>query len=267
MSTTAGSAQRSFGDLLPGNYNVIESIPAGWDLTSATCDNGDAPGNIDLGAGENVTCAFENTKQGSLTVVKRAIGGDHAFSFTSNTLSPATFNLTTSNGTAQQLFVGLAPGTYDVSESTPGDWTQTSATCSDGSNPVSIGIGPGEEVTCTFVNATHVALAVNLASFDAAAQAGHVLVTWETVSELDNAGFNLYRTATFDPPTAANLLATLPSQGPGSTQGFSYSYQDYAVTARRDVLVLAGGRRPWRRCYPARAGKRRLHRTDSSHGQ
>lgn len=74
-------------------------------------------------------------------------------------------------------------------------------------------------------------LAVTLASFDAAAHADHVLVTWETVSEMDNAGFNLYRTTTADPPAAADLLAYVPSQGPGSTQGFLYSYQDYDVTA------------------------------------
>jgi parallel beta-helix repeat protein len=74
-------------------------------------------------------------------------------------------------------------------------------------------------------------LAITLASFDAAAQADHVLVTWETVSELENSGFNLYRTDTADPPAAANLLAFVPSQGPGSAQGFAYSYPDYAVTA------------------------------------
>ena len=71
---------------------------------------------------------------------------------------------------------------------------------------------------------------MTLASFDAAAQADHVLVTWETVSELNNAGFNLYRTETADPPVAADLLVTVPSQGPGSAQGYFYSYQDYAVT-------------------------------------
>ncbi len=74
-------------------------------------------------------------------------------------------------------------------------------------------------------------LAITLASFEAAAQADHVLVTWETVSELTNAGFNLYRTTTANPPAAADLLAYVPSQGPGSTQGFAYSHQDYAVTA------------------------------------
>ncbi len=95
---------------------------------------------------------------------------------------------------------------------------------------VFIGLAPGDNVTCTFRN-TADSLAVTLAGFDAQAQAGHVLVTWETVSELQNAGFNLYRTTTANPPAAANLLAFVPSQGPGSTQGFAYSHQDDAVTA------------------------------------
>ncbi len=73
-------------------------------------------------------------------------------------------------------------------------------------------------------------LAVTLASFDAQAQAGHVLVTWETVSEMGNAGFNLYRTPSAQAPTPADLLAYVPSQAPGSTQGFAYAYQDQAVT-------------------------------------
>ena len=41
-------------------------------------------------------------------------------------------------------------------------------------------------------------LAVALASFLAETQADHILVTWETVSELDNAGFNLYRSLAAD---------------------------------------------------------------------
>ena len=36
-------------------------------------------------------------------------------------------------------------------------------------------------------------LAVTLADFSAVQQGDHVLVTWETNSELNNRGFNLYR--------------------------------------------------------------------------
>ena len=75
-------------------------MPAGWDLTGATCDNGAAPAAIDLGAGENVSCTFTNTKRGSLTVVKQAMGGDGYFDFTSSL--PGAFVLTTVNGTAQR---------------------------------------------------------------------------------------------------------------------------------------------------------------------
>ncbi len=70
-------------------------------------------------------------------------------------------------------------------------------------------------------------LAVTLASFTAEAGAGHVLLTWETVSEAGNAGFNLYRAA--DPAGPQALLAYLPSQAPGSTVGFAYSYEDLDV--------------------------------------
>ena len=68
-------------------------------------------------------------------------------------------------------------------------------------------------------------LAVTLASFDAIAEADHILVTWETVSEINNSGFNLYR-AVSDDWSSATLLAYVPSQAPGSTQGFAYSFTD-----------------------------------------
>ncbi len=70
-------------------------------------------------------------------------------------------------------------------------------------------------------------LAVALADFSAVQQGDQVLITWETVSEYDNAGFNLYRADSDAGPQT--LLATIPSQGPGSTQGYAYSYDDLAV--------------------------------------
>jgi glycosidase len=69
-------------------------------------------------------------------------------------------------------------------------------------------------------------LAVNLASFNAEPEAGGVRVAWETVSEADNAGFNLYRSDSA--AGALALLAHVPSQAPGSTVGFSYTWTDQA---------------------------------------
>ena len=72
----------------PGTYAISETVPAGWDLTSATCDNGASPANINLAPGETVNCTFQNTKRGSLTVAKLVIGtADATFVFTSSTLS------------------------------------------------------------------------------------------------------------------------------------------------------------------------------------
>ena len=72
-------------------------------------------------------------------------------------------------------------------------------------------------------------LAVVLAAFVAQTEGDHVLVTWETVSEANNQGFNLYRSLSLGGPLS--LLDYIPSQGPGSTQGFVYEYRDVDVVA------------------------------------
>lgn len=57
------------GAVLPGDgYNATETVPAGWDLTSATCDDGSPVDNIDVAPGETVTCTFENTKKVEIVI-------------------------------------------------------------------------------------------------------------------------------------------------------------------------------------------------------
>lgn len=45
----------------PGTYSVSETVPNGWRLDSATCDDGSPVNAIGLGAGESVTCTFTNS--------------------------------------------------------------------------------------------------------------------------------------------------------------------------------------------------------------
>ena len=71
-------------------------------------------------------------------------------------------------------------------------------------------------------------LATGLASFTAASHAGSLLVSWETVDEANNAGFNLYR-ANNAAGRGRPCWPYVPSQAPGSTQGFAYTYDDLAV--------------------------------------
>jgi hypothetical protein len=69
---------------------------------------------------------------------------------------------------------------------------------------------------------------ITLASFTATAHDGYVLVEWETASEIDNAGFNLWRSET-EAGSYTKLNADLiPAQGEPTT-GASYSYVDDAV--------------------------------------
>src|SRR5207248_11314608 len=62
---------KEFPGVNPGNgYNVAETVPSGWDLTSATCDDGSPVTNIDVGTGETVTCTFTNRLKGEAEVIK-----------------------------------------------------------------------------------------------------------------------------------------------------------------------------------------------------
>jgi hypothetical protein len=74
-------------------------------------------------------------------------------------------------------------------------------------------------------------LAVTLADLRAEAQSDHVLVTWETVSEVNNQGFNLYRSTSPDAAGEKINATLIPSQAPGSAQGAVYTWQDADVTA------------------------------------
>jgi pullulanase-type alpha-1,6-glucosidase len=71
-------------------------------------------------------------------------------------------------------------------------------------------------------------LAITLAEFSAVQAGDYVLVTWETVSELDNAGFNLHRATTPAGPGQQLNAALIPSQAPGSSGGFGYRWEDRA---------------------------------------
>ncbi len=72
---------RSFGNLLPqSGFSVAETtIPLGWNLTSATCDDGSPVNNIDVAPGETVTCTFTNTATAAcIEIVKTGDECSHA---------------------------------------------------------------------------------------------------------------------------------------------------------------------------------------------
>ena len=118
--------------------------------------------------------------------------------------------LGTLSGAATQFSNGVATATYTAG-----------ATQGSGSADAT---ADSQTMTASF----NVPLAVLLAGFSAEGQVDRVLVSWETVSEMGNLGFNLWRGLAPDEPDTQLNAALIPSQGPGSTQGFSYQWIDQA---------------------------------------
>ena len=69
---------------------------------------------------------------------------------------------------------------------------------------------------------------IELSDFQAVFFNGQVKLTWETASEIDNAGFNLYRSETDNGEYAKINSSLIPAEG-SSTQGTAYEFVDTGV--------------------------------------
>ncbi len=85
-------------------------------------------------------------------------------------------------------------------------------------------LAPTISNTATTSNPT----AVVISSFQATWLDDHILITWKTASEEEIVGFNLWRAEGADPFVKLNV-SLIPAHV-GSSQGYSYSYQDLDVT-------------------------------------
>ncbi|WP_430647629.1 prealbumin-like fold domain-containing protein [Agromyces sp. GXS1127] len=160
--------QQTYADVLFGTgLTVTEDspLPSGWELVSVNCDasSGVTPQIVGAtvtfdidDADDKLECTYTNRASGSITIEKITDSGTGSFEFTSGTLTPSPFTLTTTAagaaGADSETFSDLDPGTYDAAETVPDYWNLVSATCDDGSDPASIGLSAGEEITCTFHN-------------------------------------------------------------------------------------------------------------------
>ena len=150
--------QNDSGELLPtsegGTYSVIEDDKLGWVLTSAICDDGSDPTAIDLAPGETVTCVFTNTSSASVTIVKELLNlpdDSYCFEVTSSEIDEG-FCIQTQGGTGEERFEDVATGFYSFREVRSGTYAVISNECSNGDNADELVLGPGDDVTCTFVN-------------------------------------------------------------------------------------------------------------------
>jgi hypothetical protein len=90
--------------------------------------------------------------------------------------------------------------------------------------------------------------AVTLASFTAEPGEDNILLTWETTIEVNNVGFNLYRSDAAGGPYTQLNDALIPSQAPGSMMGATYTWRDKVVIPghtyfyKLEDIEVAGGR-------------------------
>ncbi|NLE74064.1 MAG: hypothetical protein GX604_05510 [Actinobacteria bacterium] len=76
--------------------------------------------------------------------------------------------------------------------------------------------------------------AVELRSFKATAERNAIVLAWETTSEINNLGFNLYRAKKVDGErTRINAELIRSNVNPGSSSGATYEYPDTTFTGNR----------------------------------
>jgi len=67
IESSTGTGMVGPTPVIPGMYSIQESIPAGWNLTTATCNDGSSSFSVDtvsgilIGPDNNIECIFENT--------------------------------------------------------------------------------------------------------------------------------------------------------------------------------------------------------------
>ena len=179
-------------------------------------------------------------------------GAGHIFSYTL-TGGPRAVNIpfTQTDAGAPWSSGPIAAGAaYSIEEQQDTGWTLTSVVCNNAAGqPISVTWTPGtgiasgitlaagDVITCVFNNAGS-ALAVDLAYFAADLRDDGVHVVWETVSETNTAGFNIYRAESADGLWVKLSTTTIAVLTPGGSSGNVYEWVDAAYTPGQPAYYI-----------------------------
>lgn len=150
--TTNASGVVTFSNLLPGTYNVCETLQTGWSNSNPATPCTTAQ----VVSSQAVPVSFGNYRNVSLTIKKETTPDGHPQSFTFGGDLPVG-----PLGDGQQYVnTALKPGIYNVSETNLADyWALSSASCTGNAaatqpitNGLTITVRSGEVVTCQFNN-------------------------------------------------------------------------------------------------------------------
>ncbi len=115
-----------------------------------------------------------------------------------------------------------ADGFVDVGVCASWD-NNANTTCLDVTDAVP---GTGSKCSCSRVNLPNQPTVIDLVSFVATPREDGVLLAWETATELNNLGFNVYRSDSRTGPRTKLNDRLIAAQMPGSTEGSTYTFLD-----------------------------------------
>jgi len=127
-------------------YNASETVPANWQLVSATCDDGSPVTNIDVSADETVTCTFTNQ------LLLGAIKVHKVSSKDSSDLSGATFEVRDSGDNVVATLSTGSDGTACTDNLPFGSYTVTETAAPSGykiDNPDPVSVSIDHNASCT----------------------------------------------------------------------------------------------------------------------
>jgi len=161
----SGKASTTFDDLAPGSYDVAETVPADWNLVGSSCSDGSTVDDIDLSAGETVTCTFTNERErGAIRIVKtrdhyNTPGGPSAHAGVTFTVTQGNTTIATvqTDASGEACVSGLLDGDYTVTETLPAGYSNPTlvkqvavtdeGTCASGAHSVSFHNTPKTNLT------------------------------------------------------------------------------------------------------------------------
>jgi hypothetical protein len=291
---TAGDGGYDFTLIPPGTYCVDvdeATLPAGYTLTT-----GNEPKTVNLGPGQNYMEADFGYHPPTFPGQEGpfCVGGIVFEDITEDgiqndpslepQLSGFTVQIILDRNDNKQLDAGdfppletitttgtpyrsgeLGPGAYFVNAEAPTaepPWTRTLP-----QGPVMLTFaGPGSDI-CTQVNfgfkhTSGSPTAATLRLFTATASGNSVTVAWETITEIDNLGFNVWRSAQPDAGYQRVNSTLIPSRVIGSG-GASYAFVDHGVPAgtwyyKLETISSTGQPNEWHGPVSIQIGKNRL---------
>ena len=129
LTTVNGAASQSFRRPDAGNLQHQRDGAGGLGADGCDLRQRRDAGQRQPGAGGDGTCTFENTKLGSLTVAKVALGVRRDLQLQQRHARPGELRHCDDEWRGRARLRDLLPGTYDVTETAQAGWDEFFAVC------------------------------------------------------------------------------------------------------------------------------------------